>query len=430
MNRLRKLGLVAKFSLYSLPVLIVLGVALDYFISVNVRQRIFRNFAVTTVAMQETLVKPRLRKSDFTETGSIDRRSFDRFMRRSTFAPNIVLIKIWRPDGTIVWSSDKKLIGRRFEPEEDFRRALDRHIAFELTDLSGAENVRERSKHKELLEVYSPIEFDGKVVGVFEAYYSMDPVLRELAQLKWNIAGSILAVFTVLYIVQFGLVRSASNTIVRQKTEQEQLGRKLQESLNDLQANYMGTVFSLSKAIDARDKITGAHSHRLSTLSRKMADKLNLSQESHRRLEYASVLHDIGKIGVREEVLSKRGALDPEEMHEMQNHPAIGAEIVKSVPFLASVADIVRHHHEKWDGTGYPDGLENNDIPIEARILSVVDAFDAMVSKRPYRSPLPLEVTVKELQQGKGGQFEPEMVDLFLLCLAEEEGMEIPPEAA
>ena len=132
-----------------------------------------------------------------------------------------------------------------------------------------------------------------------------------------------------------------------------------------------------------------------------------------RILGYAALLHDVGKIGVHEDILNKTDKLTDEEYKAIQRHPEISAEIIAPVPFLNPSVNAVRHHHERWDGRGYPDGLSGEQIPLMARIISVVDAFDAMTSDRSYRSALSHEVALQKIQSGKGEQFDPRIADLF-----------------
>jgi HD-GYP domain-containing protein (c-di-GMP phosphodiesterase class II) len=141
---------------------------------------------------------------------------------------------------------------------------------------------------------------------------------------------------------------------------------------------------------------------------------MGLAGEPLRTLELAALFHDIGKIGVPSDVIRKSGPLTPEEWTEMKRHPEIGAQIISPVPFLQPLLPIVRACHEHWDGTGYPEGLEGTDIPLEARIILVCDAFHAMTSDRPYRAALPASEAVARLQRAAGGQFDPVVVEAFV----------------
>ncbi len=174
------------------------------------------------------------------------------------------------------------------------------------------------------------------------------------------------------------------------------------------------TIKTMAAALSARDLYTGTHSDEASAYAKIIAEELHLSSEERELLEYGSILHDIGKIGVSDSILSKPGRLTPEEYEMMKQHPRIGAKILEPIEDFRDLAQIVAHHHEHYDGTGYPDGLREQEIPLVARILHVVDAFHAMTSDRPYRRALPREVAVQELQRGAGKQFDPSVVSALI----------------
>lgn len=170
----------------------------------------------------------------------------------------------------------------------------------------------------------------------------------------------------------------------------------------------------MASAVEARDPGTGDHSARLEFLAETLGQKLDLNAEQKLHVKYACALHDIGKIGIPETILMKPGQLDPQEWQIMKTHSLIGAKIVEKIPFLRDLTAIVKHHHEHFDGTGYPDGSVGDRIPIESRILTIVDAFDAMTSDRPYRKALSTREAVAQLMEAKGSQFDPKVIDAFL----------------
>jgi HD-GYP domain-containing protein (c-di-GMP phosphodiesterase class II) len=146
---------------------------------------------------------------------------------------------------------------------------------------------------------------------------------------------------------------------------------------------------------------------------------MGLSPEEVDVIRHASILHDVGKIGIREKILKKPGLLTEEERREMEYHPFIGTRILQSVKLLEPVMPLVYHHHERYDGTGYPDGLKGEEIPLGSRIIAVADAFESMTSDRPYRKALPLEEALAELRRGAGRQFDPRVVEVFLRLVEE-----------
>ena len=176
----------------------------------------------------------------------------------------------------------------------------------------------------------------------------------------------------------------------------------------------------LSRELDTRDIETGRHSQRVVELARRVGERMALGEEALVELECAGGLHDVGKIGVSDAILLKAGPLDPDEWAAMRSHPALGADMLSRVPGLEGVAAIVLHHHERFDGSGYPYGLAGEEIPLASRILSVCDAFEAMMADRPYRPGLSFEAALAELRAGSGSQFDPGVVEALREALEHE----------
>ncbi len=182
----------------------------------------------------------------------------------------------------------------------------------------------------------------------------------------------------------------------------------------DMRETHINTVAALSSAIDASDPFTHGHSFRVSKYALRIAREMGLSSKDLEMLEYASLLHDIGKIAVQNDVLLKIGPLTDDEWKSLRSHPDIGADIVEQLKFLKEAVNVIRCHHERPDGSGYPRGLKEDEIPLGAHIMNVVDAFDAMTSDRPYRKALPIEKVIEELEKYKGAQFHSKVTDLLL----------------
>ena len=189
---------------------------------------------------------------------------------------------------------------------------------------------------------------------------------------------------------------------------------KLQEAYHVLQRTHLNSIKILSGAIDAKDPYTRGHSDRVRTMSVRIGMKLGFSEKRLESLDYGSLLHDIGKIGIKDVLLQKPGPLSPEEYQSIQEHTLIGVKIIEEDDFFKDKLPMIRSHHERFDGSGYPDGLAGEAIPLEARIISVPDAFDAMTSLRHYRRAIPLEKILIELKRGKGKQFDPQILEIFL----------------
>jgi len=193
----------------------------------------------------------------------------------------------------------------------------------------------------------------------------------------------------------------------------------------DLRRSFSSVLAALAGAVEARDGYTELHCRRLAGFSRLLAERVGLREEEVEAVELGALLHDVGKIGIRAELLRKAGRFDAYERREMERHTALGARIATSIHGISeTTARCVRHHHESWDGSGYPDRLAGEEIPLAARIVAVVDVWDALSSARPYKDALPQEKVLEMLRKRRGAQLDPELLDLFLGIL-EEQGHEM-----
>lgn len=196
------------------------------------------------------------------------------------------------------------------------------------------------------------------------------------------------------------------------------LGESQRRSREALKRSFFDTLQVLSRALEARDPYTEGHTRRTARYAIQMADAMGVPWEAQVAIEQAGLLHDLGKIGTPDAVLGKQGALTAGEQEQMRRHPVVGGKILEGVEFLAAAANLVRHHHEHFDGSGYPDGLSGNAIPLGAKIMAVADALDAMTTDRPYHKAVTLGEAILEVERGSGGQFDPDVVSaLKRACL-------------
>jgi HD-GYP domain-containing protein (c-di-GMP phosphodiesterase class II)/pSer/pThr/pTyr-binding forkhead associated (FHA) protein len=190
------------------------------------------------------------------------------------------------------------------------------------------------------------------------------------------------------------------------------------ESAQQLQekqhAMFIQTVIAFSQVIELRDPYTGGHAQRVTDYALLLAEEMNLSETDRHHLRIGAPLHDIGKIGVDDNILRKSGLLTPEEFEQMKSHTVKGAALIETLPGLDVILPIVRSHHERWDGCGYPDQMAGDKIPALARLMAVVDTFDAMTTNRPYRTGLPIDVALAQIESCAGTQFDPQFAQAFL----------------
>ena len=194
----------------------------------------------------------------------------------------------------------------------------------------------------------------------------------------------------------------------------EQRTAEVQQALLVVKKGHLDSVKLLAEVIDAKDPYTRGHSDRVRRLSMRIAMKLGFDGKRLESFVFGALLHDIGKVGIKDEVLQKQGPLSPEEYQYIKQHPLIGVKIVEGIDFFKDQIPMIRNHHEHFDGRGYPDGLIGEVIPLEARIIAVPDAFDAMTSLRPHRRAMPVGDVILEMEKVKGKQFDPEILDIFL----------------
>ena len=187
--------------------------------------------------------------------------------------------------------------------------------------------------------------------------------------------------------------------------------KKINEELENA---YLESIQTLRYTVDAKDTYTRGHSDRVSEYSVLIGKYLGLPESDLKTLRIGGLFHDIGKLGVPDSILLKAGKLSDNEYSEVKNHPSIGAHILSSASIFKDIIPIVKHHHERYDGHGYPSQLEGENIPYFARITSIADSFDAMTSKRAYRDSMPIEKVISEFENCKGTQFDPKLTDLFL----------------
>lgn len=203
------------------------------------------------------------------------------------------------------------------------------------------------------------------------------------------------------------LQKNLQHEVAKQTKKAEERRQKIERMSDQIMEALAGTI-------DAKDTYTNGHSVRVAEYSREMMRRMGGSEQEQEDVYRIGLLHDIGKIGIPDVIISKASGLTDEEYGLIKSHPVIGADILKNISEIPEIDVGARWHHEKYDGTGYPDGLKGEEIPVMARLIGVADAYDAMASKRSYRDVLPQETVRKEIEEGRGTQFDPQFADIML----------------
>jgi len=272
-----------------------------------------------------------------------------------------------------------------------------------------------------------------KVLGVYEIYADPKGLEHTLASRRNMIWMTVAAVFLALWAALALLVRGASKTLTRQTRQLRQRERDLLASYERLEESSLEAIESLNATVEAKDPDTAGHSLRVQRVALAIAAQLDLTAQQLDALRFGSLFHDIGKIAVPDGILVKPAKLDYWEYAQMKTHSAEGARIVGKFGRLRDAVPIIRHHHERWDGNGYPDGLAGSAIPLEAAIVGLADAWDAMTTDRPYHRALSEAEALAEVRAGRGTQFSPVVVDAFMFAAAllpDEIGLDEPLQRA
>jgi putative nucleotidyltransferase with HDIG domain len=248
-------------------------------------------------------------------------------------------------------------------------------------------------------------------IGIWLARRITRPVHRLVEATRLVGAGDLDNQAPVTTRDEIGELTDSFNQMTRSLKEKS---ASLRTTMTQLQDTYLMTIEALAAAVEARDPYTHGHTRRVEEYATIMAQALGASETEISALRRACVLHDIGKIGIEDVILRKQARLEPDEAMRMQKHPVIGVDMLKGIDFLDPVLPLIRHHHERWDGNGYPDELREDEIPLGARILAVADAVDAMTSDRPYRAARTFEYAKTEILKGSGTHFDPEVVTAFI----------------
>jgi len=406
---MKKLPLLKYFTFYSFIAFIFTGVSILLFINSHMINDQIDSMKRMTHLTLYYIVEPELSPKDYNAAISKQKLNvLDMKLQHITESENILGIKIWNTSHSVIYSKNNTVIETKFNNKTNLNEAFNNKQNYLISnDLVSGKTIK-------VVKIYLPIEINNSIVGVYEIIKPYAEIEMHMKQVIRIISIIVFLGLLILYLLLLKIIYNFSIKMLKQNEALLSNSNDIKEAYFKLNLSYKSTVLALSKAIDARDTYTAGHSERVTQISLKIGQTLGLSPDQLYTLEIAALFHDVGKIGIPDQVLNKPGKLTDTEFNKIKEHPSIGVDILKTIEFLDKAFPIILHHHEKYNGSGYPSGISDETIPFESRIICVADSYDAMTSDRPYRKGLPHSVAVDELIKYKGIQFDPKIVDAFL----------------
>src|SRR5262245_52909620 len=417
----RSVTLLRAFLVVSAAILAAGAVALSSTLSRDLRDAALDDAALDFSAYTDAVVAPGIaRRSEIVLSPA----ALSRLERSVRVRSDVRGLNVYGRDGRLAFSTTRpERVGRRPIIHE-VREVIASGTAF-------ADVVDPIGEAPPVVKVWAPLHSPrGRVAGATEVTLDDSAVTQIVADARTTVWYAVGLVFAILWLVLALLVRGASARMHAQQADLETRSHDLVESSRELEATLLETIETLNAAVEARDPYTAGHSQRVRRVSLAIGRELRLPARQLGALSRAALFHDIGKIGMPDSILTKPGRLDRAEQIVMREHAVRGAEIVARISSLRDCVPAIRHHHERWDGLGYPDGLSAKEIPIEAAIIAIADAWDAMTTDRPYAAALGMEEATLQLYAAKGKQFNPAVVDAFAAVARQRPAEVLPPDAA
>ena len=416
---LRSLTLLRAFLIASAAILVVGAVALSSALSGDLRDAALKDNALDVSAYADAVVAPALVRGREVVIAEARTRRLGRTIRLPS---EVRGLNVFTRDGRLAFSTTQpERIGRR-RSSTAVREAIE-------TGAPSAAIVDPMGASPSVVKVWAPLHSSrGTVAGAVEVSLDDSVVTEIIDDTRRTVWFAVGLVFGVLWLVLALLVRGASERLRAQNEDLAARSRDLAESSRELESTLLETVETLNAAVEARDPYTAGHAQRVRRISLAIGRELRLPARQLGALATAALFHDIGKIGMPDSILTKPERLDRAEAMIMREHVTRGAEIVSRISSLSECVPAIRHHHERWDGLGYPDRLCGTDVPVNAAIIAIADSWDAMTTDRPYAVALETSQAMLEIQAGRGKQFNPAVVDAFL-SVARRRPAEIEPAA-
>lgn len=403
-----KHSLLRTFTIFSLLTFILTGVVLSYFISDHIKRDQYINLEETAQIAADSLSGINL---DDTISNSHQMTILDDLKSN---------LNLYKPQSIILFDNNSDVvITSGVQPQNlngEVTGIVEQvlHEGKAITKDYKGRDVLGVFDDAGMIDVYVPVRHENAINGVLLLKIKAEMINKHIKAFIKTIIMTLTGGLMILYFLLINILLRTSKTLIKQNIELGRQKLEIEQSYKKLNKSYKSTVSVLSNAVDARDPYTAGHSERVTKISLLLGKELKLTDTELQDLEYAALFHDIGKIGIPDHILLKKGKLTDEEFEVIKRHPSIGVNILKEVDFVKDALPIIKHHHEKYGAKGYPDNLSGQDIPIGARIIAVADTYDAMTTDRPYRNGFSHEEAVEEILRNKGQQFDGEIVDAFL----------------
>jgi putative nucleotidyltransferase with HDIG domain len=411
----RSLTLLRVFLVASAVILLAGAIVLGSLLSATLKRQAIDSRRDELTRYVDAVLGVQLVRRDRIVIGPNQRSFLDHQVSRQN---DLLSVKVWRPDGTLAWTNlGRWRIGKRFPVDGELGETLHDGLAIgSIDELSpvGEDALEHRLVGRShILEIYTPIVSHRRVLGAYEIYAKPEGLEATIASRRRLIWAAVGLVFLALWLALALLVRGASAMLRRQTRVLHERSRELLESYRRQEESSLEAIESLNATVEAKDPYTAGHSLRVQELAFAIGEELALPRERLDALRFGALFHDIGKIAVPDAILTKPDRLDQDEFEVIKRHSDEGARIVARFGRLRAAVPIIRHHHERWSGGGYPGGLEGEAVDLEAYVVGLADAWDAMTTERPYHRALSFEEAAAEVREGRGTQFAPVVVDAF-----------------
>ena len=420
---IRSLTLLWTFVLASGVILAAGAVVLSSVLGQSFRDQVLADTAREGSLFSASVLTPTVVRGDRVVVTARARRALVRAVRDT----ELTSIAVFSRRGKLLYATPGvRVPGARRQATQVARSRRSSAAVTTVTTGRGKARQSERA-----LAVWTPIRAsDGRSAGtarILLGPHAVDETIAATTRTTWVAVG---AVFAFLWFALILLVRGAAARLARQNDALEERSRELTESTRLVEESLLETIETLNAAVEARDPYTAGHSQRVRHVALAIGRELALPASQLGSLGTAALFHDVGKIGIPDSILTKAGPLEPGEAAIMREHVTRGAEIASKISSFRDAVPAIRHHHERWDGLGYPEGLRGEEIPLEAAIVGLADAWDAMTTDRPYAHGLSLNEAMLQIRSGRGKQFSPVIVDAFWNVARRRPADVLPPDTA